>query len=187
MKAKHNNIRFSVISENDISPNLDLTIREVLIVCFPADREYFQARSWWHCVPIYRVIGMGDEDSIAAHVAIVERTVIVGQSLTKVCVAGVQGFCVLPGCRGTGLSDKMMSIAMEQANNLGFDAGLLFCVNKLQSVYGRMGWHKLDSNVYLSDEKEGKRLIPAKNITMFYPVGKKQFPPGDIDLAGTDW
>ena len=76
---------------------------------------------------------------------------------------------------------------MEQANKCGFDAGLLFCIDKLQSVYGRMGWQKLDSNVYLSDEKEGKKLIPAKNITMFYPIGTKHFPPGDIDLAGTDW
>jgi GNAT superfamily N-acetyltransferase len=187
MNAKRHKIQFSVISENDISLNLDCAIREILVVCFPADREYFQARSWWHCVPIYRVIGRGDEDSIAAHVAIVERTVIVGQSLLKLRVAGVQGFCVLPGCRGTGLSDKMMSIAMEQANNLGFDAGLLFCLDKLRTIYGRMGWHKLDSNVYMSDEKGGKTLIPAKNITMFYPIGTKQFPPGNIDLAGTDW
>ena len=187
MKAKHNSIQFSVISENDISPNLDRAIREILVVCFPADREYFRARSWWHCVPIYRVIGRIDGDSIAAHVAIVERTVVAGRSLSKVRVAGVQGFCVLPGYRGTGLSDKMMSIAMEQANKCGFDAGLLFCIDKLQSVYGRMGWHKLDSNVYLCDEKEGKKLIPPKNIAMFYPIGTKQFPPGDIDLAGTDW
>ena len=80
-----------------------------------------------------------------------------------------------------------MSMVMEQANKRGFDAGLLFCIDKLQSVYGRMGWHKLDSNVYLCDEKEGKKLIPPKNIAMFYPIGTKQFPPGDIDLAGTDW
>jgi hypothetical protein len=81
----------------------------------------------------------------------------------------------------------MMSIAMEQANRDGFDAGLLFCREQMQTVYGPMGWHKLDSDVYISDDKEGKRLIPAKNITMFYPIGTRQFPPGDIDLAGPDW
>jgi GNAT superfamily N-acetyltransferase len=187
MKAKHNNIRFSIINEDDISPDLDRAIRETLVTCFPADREYFQARSWWHCVPIYRVLGKGDGDSIAAHVAIVERTVVVGQSLSRIHVAGVQGFYVLPGYRGAGLSDKMMLIAMEEANRRGFDAGLLFCVDRLQTVYGRMGWHKLDSDVYMSDDKEGRKLIPAKNITMFYPIVTMQFPPGDIDLAGTDW
>lgn len=187
MNASHNNIQFSIISENDISPSLDHSIRETLVVCFPADREYFQARSWWHCIPIYRVLGKDDGDSIIAHVAIVERTVAVGQSLSKVRVAGVQGFCLLPDYRGTGLSDKMMSIAMDEANKRGFDTGLLFCQKKVQAVYSRMGWHKLDSDVYMSDDKEGKRLIPNKNITMFYPIETRQFPPGDIDMAGTDW
>jgi len=99
----------------------------------------------------------------------------------------MQSFCVLPDYRGTGLSDRMMSIAMEQANKRGFDAGLLFCLDELETVYGRMGWHKLDSHVFMLDEKEGKLLIPAKNVVMFYPLAKRQFPPGDIDLAGTDW
>jgi hypothetical protein len=187
MKAEHNSTQFSIVSENDISPELDHAIRKTLVTCFPADREYFQARSWWHCVPIYRILGRKDNDSIIAHAAIVERTVVVGQSLSKVRVAGVQGFCLLPGYRGTGLSDKMMSIAMDEANKQGFDTGLLFCQKRVQAVYSRMGWHKLDSDVYMSDDKGGKKPIPTKNITMFYPIGTKQFPPGDIDLAGTDW
>lgn len=187
MRAKHNNTQFSIISEDNISPSLDHAIRETLVTCFPADREYFQACSWWHCVPIYRVLGRNDVNSTVAHVAIVERTVIVGQSLSKVHVAGVQGFCLLPGYRGIGLSDRMMSIAMDEANRRGFDAGLLFCLDKLRAIYGRMGWHKLDSDAYMIDDTEGKRPIPAKNITMFYPLGIGQFPPGDINLAGTDW
>jgi len=187
MKAEHNNTRLSIVSENKISPELDHAIRKILVACFPADREYFQARSWWHCVPIYRILGRSGEESIAAHVAIVERTVIVGKNISKVRVAGVQSFCVLPDYRGTGLSDRMMSITMEEASRRGFDAGLLFCQDKLQTVYARMGWHKLDSDVYMSDDKEGKKLIPAKNFTMFYPIGTRQFPLGDIDLAGPDW
>ncbi len=187
MKAKHNNTRFSIVSEDNISPSLDHAIRKTLVACFPADHEYFQSRSWWHCVPIYRVLGRGDGDSVVAHVAVVERTVVIGQSLAKVRVAGVQSFCLLPGYRGKGFSDRMMSIAMEQANRRGFDVGLLFCQDKLQAVYGRMGWYKLDSDVYMSDDIEDKRLIPTKNITMFYPIGIRRFPSGNIDLAGTDW
>ncbi|HUU19938.1 MAG TPA: GNAT family N-acetyltransferase [Sedimentisphaerales bacterium] len=199
-KAKHQNARFCVISEENISPDLDKAIRETLVVCFPSDREHFQRYSWWHCVPVYRVLGRDDRDSIVAHTAVVERSVTVGRNLTKVRVAGVQSFCVLPDYRGTGLSDRMMSITMEEANRRGFDTGLLFCLNRMETVYGRMGWQKLDSEVYMRDDKaccvlappgeprrEGKMPIPAKNITMFYPLGVRQFPPGDIDLAGTDW
>jgi len=186
-KAKHYDTRFCVINEENISPALDKAIRETLVVCFPSDREHFQRCSWWHCVPAYRVLGKDDRDSIVAHVAVVERSVTVGRNLSKVRVAGVQSFCVLPNYRGTGLSDRMMSITMEQANRRGFDTGLLFCLNRMETVYARMGWQKLDSDVYMSDDKEGKTLIPAKNITMFYPLGRRQFPAGDIDLAGTDW
>jgi hypothetical protein len=80
-----------------------------------------------------------------------------------------------------------MSMAMEEASRRRFDAGLLLCTNELEAIFGRMGWHKLNSDVFMLDEEKGRIQIPAKNITMFYPLGKKQFPPGDIDLAGTDW
>jgi len=186
-RTKHDDTRFSVINEENISPDMDKAVREILVACFPADREYYQRQSWWHCVPIYRVLGRDRRDSIVAHAAVVERSVAVGCNSSKVHVAGVQSFCVLPDYRGTGLSDGMMSIAMEEANRRGFDAGLLFCLNELKTVYERMGWRELDSDVYMLDEKKGKLLIPAKNITMFYPLAKRQFPPGDIDLAGTDW
>jgi len=187
MPAKHNDISLRVINEGDISPELDRAIRETLVVCFPADREYFQRQSWWHCVPVYRVLGRDDKGSVAAHVAVVERAVIVGPNLSKVRVAGIQGCCVLPDYRGTDLSDKMMSVAMAEANRRSFDAGLLFCLDQLETVYARMGWSRLDADVYVADDKKGKALIPAKNITMFYPLKVKQFPAGDIDLAGTDW
>ena len=186
-KAKHHDTRFCVINEENISPDMDKAIRETLVVCFPSDREHFQRHSWWHCVPVFRVLGRDDRDSIVAHTAVVERSVTVGRNLSKVRVAGIQSFCVLPDYRGTGLSDRMMSITMEQANRRGFDTGLLFCLDRMETVYARMGWHKLDSEVYMRDDKEGKMPIPGKNITMFYPLGIRRFPPGDIDLAGTDW
>ena len=187
MPTKHNDISLRVIKEQDISPELDRAIRETLVVCFPADREYFQRQSWWHCAPIYRVVGRDDKGSVVAHTAVVERTVIVGPNLSKVRVAGIQSCCVLLSYRGTGLSDKTMSVAMEEANRRGFDAGLLFCLDQIETVYGRMGWSKLDADVYVADDKGGKALIPAKNITMFYPLKANQFPAGDIDLVGTDW
>jgi hypothetical protein len=50
-----------------------------------------------------------------------------------------------------------------------------------------MGWDKLSTVVYRYDEKRGRIQIPAKNITMFFPLKVRQFPLGDIDLAGADW
>ncbi len=187
MPARHNDISLFVINEEDISSQLDRAIREILVVCFPADREYFQRQSIWHSPAVYRVIGKNNKGSIVAHTAIVERAVIVGPDLSKVRVVGIQGFCVLHEYRSIGLSNKMMSVAMAEGGRRGFDAGLLFCRKQLEKVYGGMGWRKLDAAVYMTDDKKGKTLIPAWNITMFYPLKAKQLPPGDIDLAGADW
>jgi hypothetical protein len=187
MQIKHNYISLFVLNEEDISPQLDRAIREMLVVCFPADREYFHRQSWWHCVPIYRVLGKNDKGSIVAHTAVVERVVVVGPALSKVRVIGIQGFSVLQDYRGTELSNKMMSVVLEEGSRRGFDAGLLFCRKPLEKVYSGMGWSRLDAAVYMAEEKKGKTLIPARNITMFYPLTVMQLPAGEIDLAGTDW
>jgi hypothetical protein len=185
--VRRRKVQFSVICEQDISSDLDKEVREILVKCFPADREYFARQSWWHCVPLYRVIGRDSKGAIVAHMAVVDRTVIVGDESTKMRVAGVQGFCVSRVHRGTDLSRRMMYIAMEEAIKRRFDAGLLFCIPELEPLYTGMGWRKLKSNVFMYDEEKGKIPIPDKNITMFYPPGKSQFPQGDVDLNGTDW
>lgn len=187
MPIKHDDISFSVINEQDISAAMDQAIREGLVACFPADREYYQHQSWWHCVPAFRVLGTNDKGSVVAHTAVVERTITIGPNLAKMRIAGIQSFCVLPDYRGTGLSDKVMSIAMDEANSRGFEAGLLFCLGQLEKVYRRMGWTKIDVAAYMTDEKKNKISILTKNITMFYPLNKRELPTGDIDLAGTDW
>ena len=187
VRARRRNIQFSVVLEQDISPDLDKEIRDLLVECFPADREYYGRQSWWHCVPAYRVIARDSQGPIVAHAGVVDRTVSVGDDLSKMRVAGVQGFCVSKYHRGTDLSRRMMFIAIEEAIKRRFDAGLLFCIDELEAVYTAMGWRRLNSNVYMLDDEKGKTPIPAKNITMYYPPGKSRFPPGDIDLAGTDW
>jgi len=185
MPTKHNDISLFVINEEDISSQLDMAIREMLVVCFPADIEHFQRLSWWRSIAAYRILGKNDEGSIVSHTALVERNIIVGPALKKMRVVGIQSFCVLPDYRGTGLSNKMMAVVLEEGGRRGFDAGLLFCREQLLKVYGNMGWSKLDASVYIINDKKRKTLMPG--FTMFYPLNTRQFPPGDIDLAGADW
>jgi len=187
MSANNSHPRLVVINEEDLSRDMDRSIRELLVQCFPADRDYYSRRSRWHCIPAFRVIGTDERNSIVAHAAVVDRRVSVGPAYASLRVAGIQSFCVLQDYRGTGLSHRMMAVAMEEARGRAFDAGLLFCVNRVEPVYQRMGWAKLDAAVCMQDEKQGKTPIPAKNITMYFPLKVGQFPPGDIDLAGPDW
>jgi GNAT superfamily N-acetyltransferase len=185
MPIRHNDISLIIIDEKDISTQLDMTIREMLVICFPADIEHFQRLSWWRSTAVFRILGKNDSGSIISHTALVERTITVGPDSTKIRVIGVQSFCVLPQYRGTGLSKKMISLVTTEGRKRGFDAGLLFCKEKLVKVYDSMGWIKLDIAVYVTDDKRDKKLM--QDFTMFYPLKMKQLPAGDIDLAGPDW
>ena len=185
MPVKPEDFSLFVIDEKDISNQLDMAIREMLVICFPKDIEHFRRLSWWRSIAVFRVIGRNDKGSIVAHTALVERIIKVGPALTKMRVLGIQSFCILPDYRGTGLSNKMMSLVTAEGGKRGFDAGLLFCREKLVKVYADMGWKKLDAAVYTTNQAKEKTIMPG--FTMFYPLKIKQLPPGDIDLACLDW
>jgi GNAT superfamily N-acetyltransferase len=187
MPEKHNDVSLHVLDEQDISNRLDKSIRDLLVVCFPGDRDYYQRQSWWHSPAVFRVIAQNAQDSIVAHTAVTDREIIVGRSSSKVRAAGVQSFCLSEEYRGTGLSREMMSAAMKQAGEREFDCGLLFCRRPLEKVYGGMGFERIDAPVYMADQSKGRTLIPAGNIAMFYPLKAKSFPVGDIELNGPDW
>jgi hypothetical protein len=37
------------------------------------------------------------------------------------------------------------------------------------------------------DENGFAQPLPAKNVTMIYPLRRSVIPPGDIHLQGNDW
>ncbi len=180
-------LSFYVIDENDISPELDKEIRNSLVISFPDDREYFSRQSWWHCHPVFRIFAQRDTGQIVAHIAIIDRTILAGPAESHIRVAGIQSVFVLPKYQGLGISDKAMSIAIDQTKERAFDACLLFCHPRLESIYGRMGWTKINQPVYMLDEKENKIPISEKSITMFHPLKVSELPTSQINLAGADW
>ncbi len=177
---------FEVVNDEAVSARLDRLIRETLAACFPADEEHFSRDRSWHTRPAWVVVALDADGTVAAHCAMVERTVVVGGH-TSVPVAGVQGFSVLPGWRGTGLSDRIMERAIEEARRRGVGAGLLFCLPELEKVYARTGWRTLDASVSMRDDHGESAPIPGKNIAMAVTLGMASFPAGDIDLMGSDW
>lgn len=181
------NINVLVIDEKDISDDLDIAIRHGLVECFPPDVEYFSKQSWWYSRPEWRVLATNNKGEIIGHIAVVIRDVLVGRDSEPVKVAGIQSVFVRPKLQGTGLSDKIMKKTMQVAYEQDIDAGFLFCVPKLEKIYCRMGWQKIDADVLMQDEQGNTVPIPGKNIVMIYPLKRKNFPPGDVDLAGLDW
>ena len=184
---KKDKMTFYLLEESQLTPQLEEIICGGLVTCFPNDVELFSKSSWWHSKPSWRILAMTDSDTIAGHIAMIERPINVGNLCETVQIAGVQSVFVMPNQRGTGLSAKLLQLSMANAIKRKLDSGVLFCVPELEKVYAAMGWHKINDLVYMQDDAGKKVPLPSKNITMIYPIDNFNFPPGIIHLNGHDW
>ena len=174
-----------IVKESELDEKLDAAIKKSLCLCFPHNKEVFlQTRYWHNSVPVYSAL-IEDGDNIIAHVSVIDRIVKVGDK--KCRVAGVQNVFVLPEYRGKGLSDTVLKTAMAEAKRKGFDFGLLFTGEKNKKVYARNGWVQINEQKFIriEDGREIERSPEAVN--MYYPVRKKVFPAGTVNLQGNDW
>jgi GNAT superfamily N-acetyltransferase len=175
-----------IVPEHVLRPDEDAAIRAALCLCFPPDREVFsQTRAWHGSRPTWSVL-VDDGACIVAHAGIVEREVLFGAE--RVRVAGIQNVFVLPECRGKGWFQQVMSAAMEEALRRELDLGLLFCSREIAAKYARIEWRLLEGrNVTRINEEGRDEPLPAKNVTMVYPLHRLDTPSGDIHLLGNDW
>jgi GNAT superfamily N-acetyltransferase len=179
-------MKIKIIEENEINPEFDKELRNALCQCFPDDVELFlQSRSWHGSAPAWSAVII-ISGSVAAHVGIVDRTIQAGTRQMR--VAGIQNVFILPEYRGKGFCEEIMASAMKEAKRRNFEAGLLYCVPQLEKVYARCGWRLLPERKIIRIDENGKHIsLPAKNITMLFPLSIKAFPEGPINLQGNDW
>jgi Predicted acetyltransferase len=174
-----------VVYENVFPGALDEAVRRNLCIYHPDGAETFRhSRSWHGSFPLFSIVAEKDGDAVG-YAGLVERTILVGGSPYR--IVGVQNVYVATLERGTGLSDKIMTLAMEEAAKAEFDFGLLFCIPKLEPIYGRTGWIRVDNAPVIRREEGGEFPLPGVNIAMFYPLLTTCMPDGPIDLNGNDW
>ena len=175
-----------IIEEKNITPQLDSEIKNALCLCFPEDRNFFSlSRAWHNSYPEISFI-MLENNRIVAHVAIVNRRIMVRNQFVK--VAGIQNVFVLPEYRGKGLCKEIMTFAMQNIKKYNFDLGLLFCVPDLERTYSQCSWSIMSKREITRTTESGETIpLPNKNISMYYPLEMKQMPEGNIDLMGNDW
>lgn len=178
--------QWRISDEAAIGPELDAAIKIGLCVAFPADVSvYSRVRAWHDSWPSY-TLTLQDGDDAAAHIAVVDRTVRVGEE-ASVRVAGLQNVYALPQYRGRGLAVQGLQLAMDEARRRGFDFGLLFCIPPLEKVYAPLGWLGAGGRDIVRVEDGEEKPLPAKNICMYFPLGDRPFPDGPIHLCGNDW
>lgn len=175
-----------ILKEEQIDEHLDQSIRKGLCICFPTDKEVFSKSRDWHGTSPNWAVLLEEKSEVIAHVGIVERRVRVGDE--QVSIAGVQNVFVLPEYRARRLFFKLMKASMVEAGKLGHDYGLLFCVPELEKFYAICKWRLLPDRKATRVDETGQEVdLPSKNITMYYPLGRSEFPAGDIHLQGNDW
>lgn len=175
-----------IVPEEQMTPELDAAIRKGLCVCFPDCVDNFSLTRKWHgSGPAWTAV-VEEGGVVIAHAGAVDRTVRVGAR--QVTVGGVQNVYVLPQQRASGLSNMVMKAIMDEGLRRGKDFGLLFCVPRLEKLYGRMGWITIPVDTPVTRTDEGRDCpIPGKNIAMYFPLVQKVFPQGEIHLQGNDW
>ncbi len=175
-----------LVNEHDLAPELDASIRQLLVTCVPKDAQFFSHSRAWHGSPPSFSAVVIEAEELIAHLGVVQRRITIGGAPAR--VAGVQNVAVLPDRRGQGLTRKMLAAAMDEALERGLDYGLLFCEPKTVPVYARCGWLELPDQPVVRVDSDGleKPLLPG-NLSMWLPLAKQAFPAGTVHLGGNDW
>ncbi len=174
-----------VIDECDIDEHLDEAIRTTLTMCYPHRTETFsKARKWRGNTPVLNAI-VREGDIVCGYVAVVDRTIRIGDKDVRVAGVGLVG--VAPAFRGRRLIDSALAAAMKEALHRRFPFGLLFTHRPTNSIYARNGWIELTHRKAVRLQAGKEIEMPPKNVTMYYPLTTKDFPPGNIHLMGDKW
>lgn len=176
----------TIIPEHEMDATTDSKIREGLCECFPDDVSVFSTTRAWHGSSPHWTIIAEQEGEVAAHCAIVDRVIAVGNQ--NIRVAGIQNVFVRPNFRGAGLCNQIMSAATTHSLQQHFDCGLLFCIPCIESIYTQCGWRSLGTRDVIRIDSNGSEVqIAEKNIAMYIPLNRPDFPDGLIHLKGNDW
>ena len=176
-----------VVDEADVDPVLDERIKHNLATCFSHRKEtLLVSRHHNGNVPDFTAV-VEIDDKAAAHVAIISRTITVGETQLHVAALGL--VAVLPEFRGNDLSFIAIKAAMEEMTRRDYDLGLLFCVEGLVPFYQRSGWTQISGREFKFFDLEQNKVavFPAERKRMFFPIKLKEFPEGNVNLNGVKW
>jgi len=169
-----------IIDENDIQPDDDRQIRELLCLCFPDWAEIFRQHRRWHDTsPIYSVI-IREEGKIIGHIAVVVRTLTTTWNF-RYNVASIQGVCVSPDKRRVGVSRKLLQKAMQEAVRREFLFALLYCKEFLVPFYASQGWNLADDSVVMWNSRD-LPISMRSNCPMYLELTETPFPEGPLDV-----
>ena len=174
-----------IIEENDLQPEDDRQIRELLRLCFPDWSDIFRQHRTWHSTPpIYSVI-VREEGKVIGHIAVVIRTITTTWNF-RYNVVSIQGVCVAPDRRHTGLARHLLQEALHEAAKRGFLFAILYCKEFLVSYYLSQGWKLADDSIVMWNSRD-LPISMQSNCPMYYELDTVTFPEGPLDVHSPSW
>ncbi|MDR1923195.1 MAG: GNAT family N-acetyltransferase [Planctomycetaceae bacterium] len=174
-----------VVEESELGEELDRQIRLLLRLCFPDWSDIFQhCRTWHSTSPLFTVIVSEGEDVIG-HIAVVVRTITTTWNF-RYSVASIQGVCVDPNFRNSGIAHEMLRVTIEEAAKRGFQFAILYCKEHLVSFYTAQGWHLADESVVMWNQRD-LPISMRSNCPMYYELSDVKLPEGPLDVHSPSW
>ncbi len=171
----------TILRESQIDASLDLKIRRFLIDLFPNWAEVFRSRRAWHdAAPVFTVLATDAQGEAVGHVAVVERTLTTEWNC-RYLVASVQGVSVSISRRKSGLSQRLLTIALEESRRLGYPFAILFCREPLVRFYESNGWKLPEDSMVMWRDRE-LPIHMQSNCPMYRVLGAEEFPEGPLDV-----
>lgn len=119
-----------------------------------------------------------------AHVGVVKVSVKAGGR--EVTAGGVGGVVSTPEGRGRRLVHEAMRRATDFiCGELGAEAGMLFCLERLVAFYARQGWRLVEEEVEF--EQPDRKVVSSPFRVMVLPCGGREWPAGRIEIASFPW
>ena len=125
------------------------------------------------------------ERKIVGHIAVVVRTLTTTWNF-RYNVASIQGVCVLPAERRTGLAHQMLQQAVEEIRRRGFLFAILYCKEHLVSFYASQGWKLADDSIVMWNQRD-LPVSMRSNCPMYRELGDVPLPDGPLDVHSPSW
>jgi len=117
-----------------------------------------------------------------SHVGLLKHTISVeGRA---VIVGGVGGVVTVPEMQKRGYAWLLMRHAAKLFGEWKVDAGLLFCLQRMVSFYGSLGWQVVGQPVMI-EQPDGKIASPLE--VMVLPSNGYVWPDGSVELNSLPW
>ena len=173
-------IEYSLLREEEISPELNRELVSYLRAIFPEWAHVFaKERAWHEARPVWTALAYAD-GRVIGHTAVVERTITTDWNW-RYKVASLQGVSVKPEWRCRGIGRKLLKMTLDEARKRRYPFAIIFCREEMVSYYESLGWQLPEDSMIMW--KDRALPIPMRsNCPMYQTLSDIPFPEGPIDV-----